>query len=358
MKNIIRAASLMCLLALLTSCSQSLTFTILPTGTPAFPPVPIEQYFTPDKPIICYPDSSFTGQASGWLVAQVHYPIVDSYLYGEYQIVHVIRETDPYCWARVPLPNSSNSSQNFASIDFYPATYAACSSDVNLILPYPGGLQVYQGQSYPMLETKDSAQNVTMVRLLVQAHTDCWVPASTGTIGGPYVIDVSPDSGPSPTASATPKSVPSHTPTATASFTPTATFTPTDTPAMLLTFGLPELSTHAFQYQRDCYPNPPSVTIRIALPVTSMNYYVYLFYKVRNLNTEKSSEWKNLTMEAKSVGVYQLNLTWQALTEEVTSLKGATGEIHYQFVATNISGGDQVARSPVYTDLTISPCNP
>jgi len=155
----------------------------------------------------------------------------------------------------------------------------------------------------------------------------------------------------------------------TPTFTPTTIITPTITPTMVITptftptvppvtlaFGEPILSTQAFEYQRDCFPNPGEVTIKVPVTNPPQGTSVIFFMRIKNLTTGEYTAWDpGQAMIAAGAGAYQVTIVSNNVPN-VYSLSGASAEFQYQFVAIDPVGAI-LLKSQVYTNISLSPCH-
>jgi hypothetical protein len=182
-----------------------------------------------------------------------------------------------------------------------------------------------------------------IIRVRAQNTTGAWSAQDLVT------VEVAGAASPTPTLTAsltpTPSLVPSLTPTPTSSSTPTQ---------VAAAFGQPVISTSAFQYKRDCLPNPDRVTIQVSLSNPAAGLIVYLYYRLKNISTGTLTGWNNgLNMTNKGGGTYQITITSLSISE-ARALNGAAAEFQYQFIVMN--GQGTPLRSPVYTNIKLSSC--
>jgi len=161
------------------------------------------------------------------------------------------------------------------------------------------------------------------------------------------------DETPTPTSTPTPTLTPTMTMTTTV--TPTGTTTPTPT---LEGFVFdPSPSTDLFEYQRDCFPDPASVTINVNIAGPGQIKYVYIFYHIENVTTGEKTEWNDgVPMVKGENGNYSKKISWKDISNlDVISADGDDGYFLYQFVVTSTTGAN-IGRSQVYGNITLSPC--
>jgi hypothetical protein len=152
----------------------------------------------------------------------------------------------------------------------------------------------------------------------------------------------------------TPTDVDTLTPTPVITATPTQTSTPNIVPD---SFGVPVLSTHAFQYQKDCVPVPDHVTLQVTFSDPSPANSVLFFFRLRNTSTNAYTGWNDgLWMSKPGGGNYQVTISWTDLIADLPSLHGAVAEFQYQFVAFGPRNA-VLLRSAVFTDISMSPCH-
>lgn len=153
------------------------------------------------------------------------------------------------------------------------------------------------------------------------------------------------------TISETPTQAPTFTPTLTATITPTLTITP----ASVLTFRS-QVSVNAFQYQRDCVPNPGQVTIT-AIPSSTAGFtYLFLFFRLESDPPGLITAWNDgMAMNPGSGGTFSKTVTWKDIPD-LSLLNGGSAIFAYQFVALDQNYTIMV-KSSVFRDVTIAPCH-
>jgi hypothetical protein len=242
---------------------------------------------------------------------------------------------------------------------YIPDRDIACTTDSSLQVQSGGFAS--QGGWYLIWENVPATN---AYRIQVGTDLNCWVPAYSGqaltgaeltmtSLAGSVVI---------PSDTPVPPPVPTDTQTATLTATLTPTLEPTLTETATagftpagLAFGVPQLSSKTFQYKYSCVPSTPEITFQITLNGMTTDYYVFMFFRTRNLATNTLSDWNNgVPMPYKGAGKYELTVTWN-MVPKTDELYGESAEFRYQFVA-SIPHGDVVLRSPVYTDVTLSAC--
>ncbi len=144
------------------------------------------------------------------------------------------------------------------------------------------------------------------------------------------------------------------TPTPVITLTPIFTFTPTSTPTITPTATRPagsvfsnlSLSTTVF-YRADQLPRKVTFTVKVNDPAGIK--IVEIYFRLRDPNTDETTEWTNEGMASMGGGTYTytLDVTHPALTP--TSPK--TMILEYQFIVTHPDLS--LTRSPVYSDVTL-----
>jgi len=153
------------------------------------------------------------------------------------------------------------------------------------------------------------------------------------------------EGGPTPTP--VPTLVPSITPTLVPSFTPTVV------PGLAFN---PKVTPNVYPYMRNCNPGLPldfSVTLSNPTGVGG----VVLFLRWKNQSTGAEIPWnEGLSMNPQGHGMYHTALTLLQIPglSDLTR-SGAKAWLEYQFVATGAQG-NPLGRSPVYSDVTLTPC--
>jgi len=150
------------------------------------------------------------------------------------------------------------------------------------------------------------------------------------------------------------------TPTATliptSTFTPTLTITPTSTPKPTGITFTNRISTNTFQYQRDCIPNPPEVTIDAVLSDAANVKYVFLFFRLESGALGITTDWNTgMPMIKTSNGVYSVTVNWRDIPQ-LPQIYGSSATFAYQFVAVGMDNSN-IGRSQGFRDITLSPCN-
>jgi hypothetical protein len=152
-----------------------------------------------------------------------------------------------------------------------------------------------------------------------------------------------------PTETPTITLTPTETPTITLTLTPTetATLTPTNTPGMI--FSNLRVSANVFYafFPRD--PAQTKVTFTIKVNDPAGIKLVEIYFRLRNPNTNETTEWKNEDMSLQSDGIYTYTLSGAHPSLETSLPKPLT--LEYQFIVTHPDLS--LARSPVYSDVTL-----
>jgi hypothetical protein len=101
-----------------------------------------------------------------------------------------------------------------------------------------------------------------------------------------------------------------------------------------------------------------SVTITVSITPSTGAATVYLFYHIKNMVSGETSPWNNgVTMKAGASGEYSRAISSTEVPNlEVIYNTGDSGAFLYQFVVIDAAGA-VLARSPVYSDVTLSPCH-
>jgi hypothetical protein len=155
----------------------------------------------------------------------------------------------------------------------------------------------------------------------------------------------------------TPTDTPSTEITPTATPTATVTPTPTPTPAPAGLAFASQSSSAEFHYQRDCIPDPGSVTLTVTISGAPQPTGITLFFRFRNQVTGESGAWnEGLSMAPLGDGRFRASVAWDAIPE-IDGLRstGNPAFFIYQFVAI----GPQatiLGRSPTNSDIALTAC--
>lgn len=148
-----------------------------------------------------------------------------------------------------------------------------------------------------------------------------------------------------------------ETPAFTPTLTSTATITPTltVTPTSALSFRS-QVSTNAFQYQRDCIPNPGQVTIT-AIPSGTADFtYLFLFFRLESDPPGVITPWNDgMPMNPGSGGTFSKTVSWKDISD-LALLNGGSAIFVYQFVALDQNYSITI-KSSLFRDVTIAPCH-
>jgi hypothetical protein len=148
---------------------------------------------------------------------------------------------------------------------------------------------------------------------------------------------------------------PTLVPTPVPSFTPSPV--PSDTPTVV--FGLaftPKVTPPVFPYLRNCNPGL-QLDFSVAVSDPSMVHSVVLFLRLKNQSTGAETPWnQGLVMTPQGNGMYETKLSLDQIPNlsDISRLNGKAW-LEYQFAAT-AGQGDVIGRSPVYNDVTLTPC--
>ena len=141
------------------------------------------------------------------------------------------------------------------------------------------------------------------------------------------------------------------TPTPTVTPTGTVTVTPTTTPAGDLSVSFLGASTDKF-YFGDKACGPVDVMLEAQVSDTQQIRDVLLFFKLRDIDSGKYTDWNGGTdMDAAGNGRFRLVLE----SKSILDIAARENYLIYQFVGTGATN-QSVARSPVYSDITLSGC--
>lgn len=139
--------------------------------------------------------------------------------------------------------------------------------------------------------------------------------------------------------------------TATSTATSTSTLTPT---AAVLTFTS-SVSTNVFEYQRDCIPSPGEVTITAKLSSTAGVKSLYLYFRLESSALSLVTAWSTGLLMTPGLGGYTSTISWGDIPQ-LPQISGSSAVFAYQFVVVDMSGSI-VARSQVFKDITLNPCD-
>ena len=137
------------------------------------------------------------------------------------------------------------------------------------------------------------------------------------------------------------------------------TITPTSTPTpMPLAAGLvftTRVSTTAFEYQRDCVPDPSEVTITALQSSASSVKDGFLFFRLESSALGVTTDWnEGLAMASVGGGAYRATVSWEVIPQ-LSQIWGSSATFEYQFVAAGRSN-ENLGRSQVFRNVTIGPC--
>ena len=159
---------------------------------------------------------------------------------------------------------------------------------------------------------------------------------------GEAVITITPT--PTLTLTLTPTFTPTITPTFTPTFTPSATPSVTRRPGNV--FSNLSLSTDVF-YRLDAVPNKVTFTITVNDPAGIK--LVEIYFRLRDPNTNETTEWTNEDMHLQGGGVYAYTLTHAHPALQSTAPKAMT--LEYQFIVTHPDLS--LSRSQIYSDVAL-----
>jgi len=187
-------------------------------------------------------------------------------------------------------------------------------------------------------------------------------PSATPTNTQTTTATVTNTSTPRPTNTRTPTStrVPTETPAPViATEQPIRTQTPTRTPEPTVTSSVITLLTptkdtkHVYQGGSGCGPNTVNFSISATGPIT--DHLMYIFWNVEDKATGQSIGWNSGKIMNKARGENTWTYTLDANTM-IGALSFQEGWFHHQFIMQSRAGAQVVARSPTYSDITISKC--
>jgi hypothetical protein len=142
--------------------------------------------------------------------------------------------------------------------------------------------------------------------------------------------------------------------TPTLTFTPTSTSTATPTPTLAALTFTSQVSTHAFEYKRDCVPSPEEVTITAILSSTAGVKSVYLFFRLESSALGVTTEWNEGSPMTSGTGGYSTTISWDEIPQ-LSQIQWSSAVFAYQFVVVDM-GDNVLARSQVFRDVMLSPC--
>lgn len=161
-----------------------------------------------------------------------------------------------------------------------------------------------------------------------------------------------------------PEITPTFTPTFTdtPTLTPTMTLTSTSTPTVTITPTLEgmsftnRISSSEFQYQRDCIPSPPEVTISAVLSNAANVKYVFLFFRLESEALGITTDWNTgMPMTKTGNGIYSVTVNWRDVPQ-LPQISGSAATFVYQFVVVG-QDNSNIGRSQGFRDITFRPCN-
>ncbi len=201
-------------------------------------------------------------------------------------------ESNPQAWFDAPLDGSILTLNEAYEVVFHIASLGGVArgeltinSEVMAVLPNPNG-----NNSPATLRQSWTPVRPGTYTLKVRAlnTSGIWSEYDTAVV---MVNDVSPTPTDTQTPTITPTLTITETPTITPTVTPTGTATPTATSEAFV-FD-PSPSTDTFEYQKDCFPDPATVTINVHIAGPGQIKYVYIFYHLQNVTNGEKTEWND-----------------------------------------------------------------
>jgi len=271
------------------------------------------------------------------------------------------------------VPDGAAAPQAWIDAPLHESTHAVAPLEIVLHGSDPGGISLIEvavngevlsrrppedpqsslAVSHVIWDPQQTGQYVLVARAQSQAGVWSAETSSVVTLTGDDFIAQQPE-GPTPTSrpTATRTVPPQSTPTPTT--TPVATFTPADTPRA--SAERVRISTDRVSYEGGggCAPTEVDILVRAFHPDGIRA--VILFYRLRNVGSDETTEYFNRAMDPQGNDLYTLTVNPAA---EIISLVGFPGSgdgvlEHQAVIQTN--RGDTSVRSPLLSDITVAGC--
>lgn len=135
--------------------------------------------------------------------------------------------------------------------------------------------------------------------------------------------------------------------------TPTRTSEPNATSSEITLLTPTKDTKHVYQGGAGCGSNTVNFSISATGPIT--DHLMYIFWNVEDKATGQSIGWNSGKIMNKARGENTWTYTLDANTM-IGALSFQEGWFHHQFIMQSRAGAQVVARSPTYSDITISKC--